>query len=164
MFTTEPGTNVVPDGPVSVTVGVTPLTVIVAGVDEPEAFEQTTVMVFAPATSVRELVVGVVVAVPLIVQVVPDGIVLAPLTVYATLIGETVLFELLAGDAIATTGTGTPLLEKLALPGPNALVQTTVIVNAPFGTVKEFVVALLEALPFTVQVVPAGIEATPLTV
>jgi len=142
----------------------TPLTVIVAGVDEPDALEQTTVMVFAPATNVREFVDGVVVAVPLIVHVVPDGIVLAPLTVKATLIGVVVLFELLAGDAIATTGTASPVpLNVAGVDPPNTLVQTTEIVNGPLGTVNELVVALVVLEPLTVHVVPAGIDAAPFT-
>jgi len=68
-------------GEVIATVGTTPLTVIDAVLPVPNAFWQTTEMVFAPATIVLELVFGVVVAAPLIVQVVPPGSVDAPSTV-----------------------------------------------------------------------------------
>jgi hypothetical protein len=68
-------------GAVIATVGVTPLTLIVEAGPVPNALVQTTEMLLGPATSGRELVFGVVVAVPLIVQVVPDGIVVSPSTV-----------------------------------------------------------------------------------
>jgi len=71
---------------------------------------------------------------------------------------------LLAGELIATTGAATPVLENVALVGPNALVQVTVMVKLPLGTVNALVVALVEAAPLTVQLVPAGIVVPPLTV
>ena len=80
------------------------------------------------------------------------------------MIGETVLVDPLAGELIATVGTARPVPETVVVVGPNALVQTTGMVNGPDGTVKAFVVALVDATPFTVQVVPAGIDAAPLTV
>jgi len=80
------------------------------------------------------------------------------------LIGETVLFELLAGDAIATTGTASPVPVNGAVVGPNALVQTIGTENAPFGIVNELLDGLVEFAPLTVQVVPAGIVVPPLTV
>ena len=55
-------------------------TVIVAAA-VPNEFVHATVMVFAPTTSATEFVLGVVDAAPLTVQVVPDGIVVPPLTV-----------------------------------------------------------------------------------
>jgi hypothetical protein len=68
-------------GDVITTVGTTPLTLIVDVFPVPKALAQTTEMVLAPSTSDLALVFGVVVAVPLIVQVVPPGIVDAPSTV-----------------------------------------------------------------------------------
>jgi hypothetical protein len=68
-------------GAVITTLGATPLTLIVAVLPVPKALAQTTEMAFGPATKVLEFVPGVVVALPLIVQVVPPGIVDAPSTV-----------------------------------------------------------------------------------
>jgi hypothetical protein len=151
-------------GAVIAAVGTTPLTVI-ASEFEPNAFEQATVIVFAPATSGTELVFGVVVAEPLIVQVVPPGIVVAPSTVYVTLIGVVVLLLLLAGDVIATTG-GLPrtTVTVCVADAPNALVQTTGMLFVPSTSETELVVALVDDAPLTVQVVPAGIDAAPFTV
>ena len=98
------------DGDVIVTTGAVPwLIVMDAVLPVPNEFWQTTEMVFGPGTKVIGFVFGVVVGVPLIVQVVPAGIVVAPSTVYVTLIGETVLVEPLAGEVIATPG-GVPRL------------------------------------------------------
>ena len=72
---------------------------------------------------------------------------------------------LLAGAVIATVGTPPRLtVTGVDVPVPNALVQATVMVFAPTFRLTELVVALPEAAPLTVQVVPAGIEAAPLTV
>ena len=68
-------------GAVIATVGTIPVTVIDAVLPAPKLLVHWTEMVFDPATSVLELVFGVVVALPLIVQVVPAGIVVAPSTV-----------------------------------------------------------------------------------
>jgi predicted anti-sigma-YlaC factor YlaD len=71
---------------------------------EPNAFEQTTVIVFVPFTSATALVVVLVDAAPLTVHVVPAGIVVVPLTVYVTLMTEFVVVLLLAGDVITRPG------------------------------------------------------------
>jgi len=67
--------------------------------------------------------------------------------------------------AVSTTVGATPLTEIVdAGPVPNVLVQTTVMVFAPVAIVTELVDVDVELEPFTVQVVLAGIDATPLTV
>ena len=75
------------------------------------------------------------------------------------------MLELFAGELIATTGTATPVpLNVAGVEAPNVFVQTTVMVKLPLGTVNALVVALVEAAPLTVQLVPAGIVVPPLTV
>jgi hypothetical protein len=82
-----------------------------------------------------------------------------------TLIGVTVLLELLAGDVIAEFGTPPRETVTADVPAPKALEQETVIVFAPlFGNAAEFVDVLLDATPFTLQVVPAGMIVEPSTV
>ena len=102
-------------------------------------------------------------------QVVPGGIVVAPLTVYETLIGELVTGEPGLGDVITTVG-GTPRLTvTLALPWPYWLVQVTMIAFAPMISGTEFVVVEVDGtLPpaglLMAQNVPAGIVDPPWTV
>jgi hypothetical protein len=75
-----------------------------------------------------------------------------------------VVFRPSAGVVIAMTGAFPRLtvaeLESL----PNAFVQATVIELAPMASEALLVVALPDADPLTVQVVPAGIDAAPSTV
>ena len=81
------------------------------------------------------------------------------------MIGETVLVEPLVGAVTATVG-GLPRLTvtEAVVDGPNTLVQITLIVLAPSASATELVEVLVELVPFTVQVVPAGIVDPPLTV
>ena len=140
-------------GEVIAATGVLPRKTVIAAVPVPNEFAQATVIVLAPLTSATELVEVLVEALPFTVQVLPAGMLVPPLTVYATLIDAFVVLSLLAGAVIATVGT-TPLtvIESLSL--PNALVQTSVIVFAP---VTRFTVAgEVAAEPFTVQVI--GVE------
>jgi hypothetical protein len=152
-------------GDVIATTGTTPVTVVDVGADEPNELAQATVKVFAPATIGLELVLGVVELAPLMVQVVPAGIVEEPSTVYATLIGVVVLVEPLAGAVIATEGT-LPLITLIAAePLPIALAQATVTGLLPSdGSEAELLEVLDDATPFTVQVVPDGIVVEPFTV
>jgi hypothetical protein len=69
----------------------------------------------------------------------------------------------LAGDVITTAG-ALPRVTVIDAEPTVPLVQDTVIVFEPSARARLFVVALVEATPFTVQVVPDGIEAAPLTV
>jgi hypothetical protein len=81
------------------------------------------------------------------------------------LIELAVVFVPSAGEVIATTGTEPRLTVTVAgVLVPNSLEQETVIVLAPVLRATLLVVALEVAVPFTVQVVPPGIEAEPLTV
>ena len=81
------------------------------------------------------------------------------------MIGETVLVEPLAGAVIAATGVLPRLTVTVAaVEAPNALLQITLIELAPSESATELVVALVLLAPFTVQVLPAGIDAAPLTV
>jgi len=141
-----------------------PFTVTVAGFDAPAALLHTTVIVFAPATIGTETEVESA-ALPFTVQVVPAAIALEPLTVNTTLIGdEGLLLVPVAGVVMATTGTFCLTTVIWVCAGPNALVQISVIVLLPIvGSATELVVALVDAAPFSVQVVPAGIDAEPLT-
>ena len=76
-----------------------------------------------------------------------------------------VVLVLLAGEVIAITGTAPRFTVTVAgVLVPNALVQDTVMVFAPLLRATELVVALVDEAPLTVQVVPLGIEAAPLTV
>lgn len=78
---------------------------------------------------------------------------------------EAAVLWLFAGDVIATLGTlprVTLTLEGLL--APKAFVQTRVIVFAPTESEKLFVLALPDATALSVQVVPPGIVALPLTV
>ena len=68
-------------GAVIATVATTPETVAVAVLPAPKAFVHWTLIVLAPATIVRELVVALVELAPFTVQVVPPGIVVLPSTV-----------------------------------------------------------------------------------
>jgi hypothetical protein len=69
-------------GAVITTAGIAPrLTVMADGALAPNALVQTSVIVLAPVARATELVETLVVAVPLIVQVVPAGMLDAPLTV-----------------------------------------------------------------------------------
>ena len=75
------------------------------------------------------------------------------------------LFVPLAGDVMVTSG-ATPRLTVIVatLPAPNELVHWTLIVLAPSDRATLLVEVLVELVPFTVQVVPAGIVDPPLTV
>ena len=152
-------------GEVIATIGAPPRLTVTAALPLPKALVHATVIVFAPETSAAELVAVLVDAVPLTVHVVPDGIVVVALTVYATLTGLLVTLALLAGDVIATTG-ALPRLTMIdtGVLVPNELAQDTEIVFAPKTSATELVVAVVEAAPLTVQVVPDGIVVAPLTV
>ena len=151
-------------GDVIATAGALPRLTVIVALPGPNELVQVTVMVLAPTARATELVLGVVDAVPLTVQVVPDGIVVAPPTVYATLIDVAVVFVLLAGEVMTTDGMLPKDTVIDALPGPNALVQVTVIVFAPLTRVTELLVPPVDAAPLTVQVVPDGIAVEPPTV
>ena len=151
-------------GDVTTTVGTPPRVTVTEALPEPNAFVQATVIVLMPVVRLNALVVGLVDAVPLMAQVVPDGIVVAPVTVYATLIEVAVVFVLFAGDVIAITGALPRLTTTDALPVPNELVQATAIVFAPVARDTELVDGVVVATPLTVQVVPDGIVVAPLTV
>jgi len=138
----------------------TPVTVIDL-VSEPKTLEQATVMVFAPATTGTEA--GDVAAVPLTVQlIVPE-----PVALNATLIGDVVVVDPVAGELMVVTG-GVPRFTLTdALVGVTPLLQVTVIVFEPIvGSAAVFALLRpeLEATPLTVQVVPAGIVVEPPTV
>jgi len=81
------------------------------------------------------------------------------------LIGVTVLLDPSAGEVIAATG-GTPRLTftVAVFEAPNALLQITLIGLAPSDSATLFVDGVVDATPFTVQVVPAGIVVAPSTV
>lgn len=151
-------------GAVIVTVGTPPRVTVTVAVFEPNAFEQATAIVLAPVARPTLLVEVLVEAAPLTVQVVPLGIVEPPLTVYETLIELAVVFVPFAGDVITGDGAEPWFTVTDALPLPNELVQATVMPFAPALRLTELVVALVVAVPLTVQVVPLGIEAAPLTV
>ena len=74
------------------------------------------------------------------------------------------VFRPVAGEVIATVGTIPLTVAVAVLPAPKALVHWTLIVLEPATIGREFVVALVELVPFTVQVVPAGIVVLPSTV
>ena len=75
------------------------------------------------------------------------------------------LVEPSAGELIATVGAFPRLtITDAVADGPNALVQTTLIVLAPTTSETELVEVLVLLAPATVQVVPAGIVDPPLTV
>jgi hypothetical protein len=66
---------------------------------------------------------------------------------------------------MTTVGTSPRVTVTVAVAlGPNALVQMTGIVLEPTLSATELVETLVELEPFTVQVVPAGIDEAPLTV
>ena len=68
-------------GDVIATTGTPPRVTVTEAEPGPNAFVHATVIVLAPTARVTELVAVLVDAAPLAVQVVPDGIVVAPLTV-----------------------------------------------------------------------------------
>lgn len=75
------------------------------------------------------------------------------------------VFVPLLGEVIATLGTD----PRLTVIGPadalpKAFVQLTVMLLAPVARLTLLVAPLAEAAPLTVQVVPPGIVAEPLTV
>ena len=75
-----------------------------------------------------------------------------------------VVFVPLAGAVTATVG-ATPLTVTVAvLPVPKTFEQATEMVFEPATIVRELVVALVDEVPFTVQVVPPGIVVLPSTV
>jgi hypothetical protein len=152
-------------GEVIATDGTLPRLTVTDFVSVPNALEHTTVIVLAPSESETLLLVVLVDAALFTVQVVPLGIELPPLTVYTVLIELAVVFVPLTGAMIETSG-GPPRLTVIgpAEPLPKAFVQLTVIVFAPTASATELVVVLVDAAPFTVQVVPPGIELQPLTV
>ena len=80
------------------------------------------------------------------------------------MIDVAVVFVLFGGVVITTAGVLPEVTLTEALPGPNALVHWTVIVFPPATRATLFVLALVDAVPLTVQVVPAGIVVEPLTV
>ncbi len=137
---------------------------VTESLSDPNELVQDTVMVFAPGLSVTLLVVASVVAPPLTVQVVPAGIEASPPTVKATLTLESVVLVPSAGSVIATAGPLPWLTLTVSVSLPKSFVQLTVIVLAPGSSETLLVVASVVALPFTVQVVPLGIEAAPSTV
>ena len=74
------------------------------------------------------------------------------------------VFSPLAGAVIATDGT-TPRVTVIEFePLPKMLAQATTIELAPIASAALLVVALLDAAPLTVQLVPPGIAAVPFTV
>jgi hypothetical protein len=122
-------------------------------------------MVLLPLLRATEFVDVLVEETPLTVQLVPPGIVLPPLTVYATLTGELVRLAPFAGEVTTTVGTEPRLTVTLTgVLVPNALVQDTGMVFAPVLSETELVEVLVEDAPLTVQVVPPGIVVDPLTV
>jgi len=143
------------------TVRAIPVTVIVL-VSEPNALEQVTVMVLLPELIATEA--GDVAAEPLTVQV----IVPEPVALNATLIGVDALLDPVAGELIVVT-TGFPRFTVIDCVAGAAdempLLQTTVTVLAPIvGNETVLFCVSVEAAPFTVQVVPAGIVVEPSTV
>ncbi len=83
------------------------------------------------------------------------------------MIEAAVVFVLLAGEVIATTGTVPRLTVITAgVPAPKALEQATVMVLLPVLSAALLVDGLVEFVPLTVQVVPAGndVPPVPLTV
>src|SRR4051794_2670637 len=149
----------VPDaGVVITTVRAIPVTVMVL-VSEPNGLVQTTVMVLLP--ELTGTVAGDVAAEPLTVQV----IVPEPVALKLTEIGVDALLLPVAGELIVVT-VGLPRVTTAVevVAEPNALVHVALMLFAPRTSETVLVDALDEAAPFTVQVVPAGIDATPLTV
>jgi len=150
-------------GVVIATVRAIPVTVMVL-VSLPNALEQTTVIVLEPATIGTEA--GDAVAVPLTVQVT----VAVPVALNATEIGVAALLLPVAGELIVVTG-ATPLFTVIDCVAGAAdempLLQTTVIVLAPMVGSEAVLLVLrpeVDAVPFTVQVVPAGNVVEPSTV
>jgi len=150
-------------GAVIATVRAMPVTVIVL-VSEPKTLEQVTVMVLLPAAIATEA--GDVAAEPLTVQV----IVPEPVALNATLIGVDALLEPVAGELIVVVGavprtTVTDCVAGAADEMP--LLQMTVTVLLPIVGSEAVLLVLrpeVDAVPFTVQVVPAGNVVEPSTV
>ena len=122
-------------GAVMTTAGGLPrLTVIEAVPTVP--FVHDTVMVFAPRARLTLFVVVLVDAAPFTVHVVPDGIVVPPLTVYATFVELAVVLVPLPGDVMTTFGAGEVRVTVTeAVPvAPSPSVQDTTIVFAPIAS------------------------------
>ena len=151
-------------GAVIATAGTTPRVTVTASPLLPKAFVQATAIEFAPSASENGLVVALEVLDPPTVQVVPPGIVPAPLTVKVTFVEEEVVLAPSSGAVIATTGVF-PRLTVIE-PGvvPKAFVQATLMLFAPIASATPFVPVLDDAEPLTVQLVPAGIDEPPSTV
>ena len=152
------------DGAVIATEGTTPRVTATAALPLPKALAQATVIVFAPSASENELTVALEVLEPPTVQVVPLGIDAAPSTVKDALTAVAVVFVPEVGAVIATTGGFPRVTVTESEPLPNMLVQSTTIELAPIASAALLVVALAEADPLTLQLVPPGIAAVPFTV
>jgi len=150
-------------GVVIATVRGTPFTVIVF-VSEPKTLEQITVMVLLPATI--GTLVGEVEGTPLTVQV----IVPEPVAPKLTDTGVAAMFAPFAGELIVVVG-GVPRLTLIVCVAGAAvempLLQTTVMAFAPMVGSEAVLLVLrpeVDAVPLTVQVVPAGNVVEPSTV
>jgi hypothetical protein len=151
-------------GAVIATTGATPRVTVTAALLLPKAFVQATVIVFAPSVNANGLAVALEVFDPPTVQVVPPGIDAAPLMVKLTFVEAAVVFSPSAGAVIATAGGSPRVTVTEPEPVPKLLVQSTTIELAPIASEALLVVALPDAEPLTVQLVPPGIDAAPLTV
>jgi len=138
-------------GAVIVTTGAMPWLTVTDFESDPNALEQATVMVFAPAT--RATVAGLVAAEPLTVQLIGA----VPVDVQVTEVDEAVVLEPEVGAVIVTTGATPRLTVMILVSVPNALVQVIVIVFAP--ATRATVAGLVAVAPFTVQVI-GGVPVT----
>ena len=148
-------------GAVIATDGTTPRVTVTAALPLPNALAQATVIEFAPSASEKGLVVALEVFDPPTVQVVPPGIVPAPLTVKVTFVEEEVVLSSSAGAVIKTTGVLPRLTVIEAGVVPKAFVQATVTVFAPSASATLFELVLVDVDPLTLQLVPAGIDEPP---
>lgn len=149
-------------GAVITTTGASPrLTVTVVAVPVPKMLVHATTIEFAPRLSAMLFVAVLVEELPLIVQVVPPGIVGPPLTVYETLMLELVVLVPLVGEVTMTLGVLPRVTVTDFVSVPNGLVHSTVIVLTPRLRPTLLVVALLLAEPLTVQLIPEVIVVEP---
>lgn len=148
-------------GAVTATVGGFPLNTTTDWESLPRALEQVTVIVFAPSISATLFVVALAVDVPSTLHVVPAGIDPAPSTRKATFTLDAVVLRPVPG-AVTTTDGPEPRTTVTDLESaPNAFEHATAIVFEPIASATALEVESVVPAPFTVQLVPAGIEAAP---
>jgi hypothetical protein len=142
-------------GAVIVTARPEPRVTVTVFVSAPNALEQATVMVLEPMLNAT--VAGLVAAAPLTVQ--ETGAV--PVDVHTTEVEVELVVLPLTGAEIVTTGASPRVCRTVFVSVPNALVQATVMLFAPW--LSATFVGLVAAAPLTAQVtgaVPVDVQAT----